>query len=598
MNSVLQLETVRDAPQPAPKTGSHHRGVVNFVMVFPFTSGACKEDVTDLTDTIVQLLLNRLQNHYFAWGNRGEGGGITRQITCDVILVGASSYRGYGLYYFKMCACVNMEEETKPDNSMRLTLAIHAIFHSNSIEWKRRDACEKHIKSKGHIKQVQASLTTGVKRQLSIEGAIQAQKKAKDDRVEFIMDTTEMFLKANIPIEKLDNPAVRSWMGKYIKGSGDLPSASWLRREYVPKCGALAKKHIKDSLANKSVAIFCDETTDRSGNCVTDSIHHAPLAAERPASSSKDQSSDLVLWDVVCSLLSSRAVISDEPHHLHTTRATRGTYEALHQGGQRFDSITRLLLSRQRRTYEIQMSRRHRNKQPAVDLVVALVVVPILIVFGIMLETNMRGDWTQDAESSICADSVLPRKANKLALANAMWAKMEKYQIAVAETSLSDTLYVLDGGAVLLRLSRWNVLGLGLALLCVSLLMCCYVTHRLGLCIWEAHNRERQGDTQQSAQDGMTSVSSQLQLVVSGDLPPSYDSIVACDHPPPYYTVLMVCEGKNGVRGGAPLSEQPKKMLRHGSLPLFRQARPELSPSRRYYDLPAVHRTTPNQATG
>nr|CAD7574685.1 unnamed protein product [Timema californicum] len=136
------------------------------------------------------------------------------------------------------------------------------------IEWKRRDACEKHIKNKGHIKQVQASLTTGVKRQLSIEGAIQAKKKAKDDKVEFIMDTTEMFLKANIPIEKLDNPVVRSWMGKYIKGSGDLPSASWLRREYVPKCGALAKENIKVSLANKSVAIFCDETTDRSGNCV------------------------------------------------------------------------------------------------------------------------------------------------------------------------------------------------------------------------------------------------------------------------------------------------------------------------------------------
>nr|CAD7575887.1 unnamed protein product [Timema californicum] len=139
---------------------------------------------------------------------------------------------------------------------------------SGQIEWKRRDACEKHIKNKGHIKQVQASLTTGVKRQLSIEGAIQAQKKAKDDKVEFIMDTTEMFLKANIPIEKLDNPVVRSWMGKYIKGSGDLPSASWLRREYVPKCGALAKENIKVSLANKSVAIFCDETTDRSGNCV------------------------------------------------------------------------------------------------------------------------------------------------------------------------------------------------------------------------------------------------------------------------------------------------------------------------------------------
>jgi hypothetical protein len=72
------------------------------------------------------------------------------------------------------------------------------------------------------------------------------------------------------------------------------------------------------------------------------------------------------------------------------------------------------------------------NRQSLVDLVVALVSVPLLVVFGLMLERNMRGDWTSD----------------------------------------SDT--------------RWHVLGLGLALLAVSLLVCGYVTHRLGICIWAA----------------------------------------------------------------------------------------------------------------
>jgi hypothetical protein len=72
------------------------------------------------------------------------------------------------------------------------------------------------------------------------------------------------------------------------------------------------------------------------------------------------------------------------------------------------------------------------SRQSLVDLVVALVSVPLLVVFGLMLEINMRGDWTSDSNM------------------------------------------------------RWNVIGLGLALLAVSLMVCGYVTHRLGLCIWVA----------------------------------------------------------------------------------------------------------------
>ena len=72
------------------------------------------------------------------------------------------------------------------------------------------------------------------------------------------------------------------------------------------------------------------------------------------------------------------------------------------------------------------------SKQALVDLMVAMVAVPLLVVFGLMLESNMRGDWTADTET------------------------------------------------------RWHVLGLGLALLFISLLVMGYVTHRLGICIWQA----------------------------------------------------------------------------------------------------------------
>jgi hypothetical protein len=70
------------------------------------------------------------------------------------------------------------------------------------------------------------------------------------------------------------------------------------------------------------------------------------------------------------------------------------------------------------------------SRQSLIDLVVALVSVPLLVVFGLMLENNMRGDWTRDGET------------------------------------------------------RWYVLSLGIVLLLVSIMVCSYVTHRLGLCIW------------------------------------------------------------------------------------------------------------------
>jgi protein-S-isoprenylcysteine O-methyltransferase Ste14 len=70
------------------------------------------------------------------------------------------------------------------------------------------------------------------------------------------------------------------------------------------------------------------------------------------------------------------------------------------------------------------------SRQSLIDLVVALVSVPLLVVFGLMLESNMRGDWTRDGET------------------------------------------------------RWYVLSLGIVLLFVSIMVCGYVTHRLGICIW------------------------------------------------------------------------------------------------------------------
>lgn len=73
-------------------------------------------------------------------------------------------------------------------------------YCDSRVEWKRRDSCEKHIQSKGHKIRVEEAIKHGstLKRQSTIESTLQAQKKARNEKNVFIMDTTEMFLKVSL----------------------------------------------------------------------------------------------------------------------------------------------------------------------------------------------------------------------------------------------------------------------------------------------------------------------------------------------------------------------------------------------------------------
>lgn len=126
------------------------------------------------------------------------------------------------------------------------------------------------------------------------------------------------------------------------------------------------------------------------------------------------------------------------------------------------------------------------SRQSLIDLVVALVSVPLLVVFGLLLESNMRGDWTRDEET------------------------------------------------------RWYVLSLGIVLMFVSIMVCGYVTHRLGICIWAV--AQEPGSPRHESNGTVPCASSQMHLVVDGELPPSYESVVSHDAPPPYCSVQIFNE--------------------------------------------------------
>lgn len=152
------------------------------------------------------------------------------------------------------------------------------------------------------------------------------------------------------------------------------------------------------------------------------------------------------------------------------------------------------------------------SKQSLIDLMVAMIAVPLLVVFGLMLESNMRGEWTIDPET------------------------------------------------------RWHVLGLGLGLLFISLMVMGYVTHRLGICIWQASQTDDvlSGGRRGHRNNGSRAHGdSQLHLVVSGELPPSYESVVSFDMPPPYCSILVF----NDKNTSNDFSQQPKQSGRSAQQP-------------------------------
>ncbi|KAL9883151.1 uncharacterized protein ACN427_010627 isoform 1-T1 [Glossina fuscipes fuscipes] len=128
---------------------------------------------------------------------------------------------------------------------------------------------------------------------------------------------------------------------------------------------------------------------------------------------------------------------------------------------------------------------RMNHQRPVVDLLVAIIAVPVLILCALQLEKNLH-DMANSPES------------------------------------------------------RWLVFALGIGMLIVSVIICGYVTHRMGVCIW-AGPIDETASHRSSHERNMRHINSQNDILrIVDSLPPSYDSVVKFDIPPPPYDCLMI----------------------------------------------------------
>ncbi|XP_068157970.1 uncharacterized protein [Drosophila tropicalis] len=123
------------------------------------------------------------------------------------------------------------------------------------------------------------------------------------------------------------------------------------------------------------------------------------------------------------------------------------------------------------------------TQRPIVDLLVAMVAVPVLILCALQLEKNLR--------------------------------------------DMNNTE------------SRWLVFALGIVMLVISVIICGYVTHRMGVCIWAGPIDEAGNRT--GSNSGLPHINSQNDVLrIVDSLPPSYDSVVKFELPPPPYDCIVI----------------------------------------------------------
>ncbi|KAH8387186.1 hypothetical protein KR093_005435 [Drosophila rubida] len=150
------------------------------------------------------------------------------------------------------------------------------------------------------------------------------------------------------------------------------------------------------------------------------------------------------------------------------------------------------------------------NQRPIVDLLVAMVAVPVLILCALQLEKNLH-EMHDSAES------------------------------------------------------RWLVFALGIGMLVISVIICGYVTHRMGVCIWAGPIDEAGNRTGNGALPHINSQNDVLRIVDS--LPPSYESVLKCDLPPPPYDCLGIdVEQSKAMQPQTSAKDAPQTQTASGSI--------------------------------
>ena len=97
------------------------------------------------------------------------------------------------------------------------------------VDHFRKNTVDKHVNSKKHVEKALKKPTVDENRNLRIQTlktVVNARTDAEYARKELAIDLSEALLAANIPLEKLDHPAICRFLEDKVPGSGSIPRAT------------------------------------------------------------------------------------------------------------------------------------------------------------------------------------------------------------------------------------------------------------------------------------------------------------------------------------------------------------------------------------
>ena len=141
-------------------------------------------------------------------------------------------------------------------------------FCNHSVEWRKRDTCVDHLKSKKHLAAKAArSGVVPTKKQSTLTGP---RATTCTERGSFQEDFVRMMATANIPLEK--TTVMKPFFRKHCSQGGSLTTPENLRNTYLPRVYNTHFEAVKAAAAGKKVSVIADETTDHRDKIVLNVI--------------------------------------------------------------------------------------------------------------------------------------------------------------------------------------------------------------------------------------------------------------------------------------------------------------------------------------
>lgn len=192
------------------------------------------------------------------------------------------------------------------------------------VEHVRKTTVDRHLTSKTHKLKVDNSKASEENQRLRMQSmatVVQHSTAAALTRKELDTDLCRTFLTCNIPLEKVDHPALRDFLERRVQGAGAIPSAEQLRQTYIP---IVQQQHDEDlqNILDESDAVIL--TVDESGDNTTDrdilNIIITPVSADKPEEALVSYIADQIFLDECNHKTVSKHVMQTvDKYHIHAS---------------------------------------------------------------------------------------------------------------------------------------------------------------------------------------------------------------------------------------------------------------------------------------